>query len=79
MNWENAPRSLTNVFFGDNQIKQYISARKIQRVYLRHYTRRKVAACKIANLAMNCVWKPMCKDGTMGIRPRLDTHALGLE
>ena len=79
MNWENAPRPLTKVFPYTKEYKQYLSARSIQRVYLKHYTRRKVAACKIANLAMNWVWKPMCKDGTMGIRPRLDTQALGLD
>ena len=26
----------------------------------------------------NWIWKPILKDGTLGIRPRLDTLALGL-
>jgi hypothetical protein len=55
------------------------SAIRIQRMYLRHYTRRKVAARKITRGCHNWVWKPKCKDGTMGIRPRLDTLALDIK
>ena len=29
-------------------------------------------------LCHNWIWKPILKDGTLGIRPRLDTLALGL-
>jgi hypothetical protein len=55
------------------------AARKIQRVvYLRHYTRRRVAARKITRGCHAWVWKPMCKDGTIGIRPRLDMKELGV-
>jgi hypothetical protein len=86
INWEGAPSSLTNVYlyFGNRitkiiKLKEYISARRIQRGYLRHYTKRKVAAIKITSHCHAWVWKPMCKDGSIGIRPRLDMAALGIE
>jgi len=80
MNWD-----ITPPYFGSfesyrllNDSKKKMSAIRVQRMYLRHYTRRKVAARKISRAAHNWVWKPKCKDGTMGIRPRLDTLALGI-
>ena len=84
MNWEGAPGSLREVYLWGNgntkkEIKEYISARRIQRGYLRHYTKRKVAAIKITSHCHAWVWKPMCKDGSIGIRPRLDMAALGIE
>jgi hypothetical protein len=88
MNWEGVPDSLKYVhLWYNNTIKKYISARRIkyksarriQRVYLRHYTKRKAAATKITRGCHNWVWKPMCKDGSIGIRPRLDMAALGIE
>jgi hypothetical protein len=83
MNWEGAPSSLRIVYLSGNgngdTIKKYISARRIQRVYLRHYTKRKVAAIKITSHCHAWVWKPKCKDGSVGIRPRLDMAALGIE
>jgi hypothetical protein len=51
---------------------EWEAARRIQSVYLRHYTRRRVAARKITRGCHAWIWKPMCKDGTIGIRPRLD-------
>jgi hypothetical protein len=53
-------------------------ATKIQRVYLKHFTRRKYAAMIISRGCHNWVWKPECKDGTKGIRPRLDMEYLGI-
>jgi hypothetical protein len=51
-------------------------ANKIQRAYLKHFTRRKYAAMIISRGCHNWVWKPECKDGTIGIRPRLDMEYL---
>jgi len=52
------------------------AVKRIQRMYQRHYTTRKVTAIKICNAALNWVWKPICKDGAMGIRLRLDMKDL---
>lgn len=84
-NWKNVPDSLTTVASRfsahgfQQEFKEYKAARRIQRAYLRHYTRRKVAARKIIEGCHAWVWKPICQDGTIGIRPRLDTRELGLE
>ena len=53
-------------------LEQYKAKMKIWRAYLRHYTRRKAAAVKISRATHNWVWKPICKDGTLGIRLRLN-------
>ena len=47
------------------------AAKKIQRVYLKHYTRRKWAAKVIAQGCHNWLYKPKCKDDTIGIVPRI--------
>lgn len=80
-NWKDVPNSLTWIseFTWCTSLEEYKAARRIQRAYLRHYTRRKVAARKIIEGCHAWVWKPVCKDGTIGIRPRLDTRELGLE
>jgi hypothetical protein len=61
---------------GSPQFDKY--ATKIQRVYLKHFTRRKYAAMIISRGCHNWVWKPECNDGTIGIRPRLDMEYLGI-
>ncbi|ARR74948.1 hypothetical protein SAGO17_0028 [Mimivirus AB-566-O17] len=58
--------------------RQHILATIIQNVYKSHYTIRKVAATKITNACHNWVWKPYCNDFSIGIRPRLDMIALGI-
>ena len=78
INFKNSPRTLIKVWGFQTQFKEYKSACKIQRAYLRYYTRRKVAALKITNGCHNWIWKPICKDGTIGIRPRLDLSFLGI-
>jgi Leucine-rich repeat (LRR) protein len=78
INWKNVPDTLERVHGYQQEFEEYKAARRIQRVYLRHYTRRKAAARKIVEGCHNWVWKPKCKDGTIGIRPRLDTLELGL-
>jgi len=82
MNWKNVPYMLEHVNGYNEEFKEYKSARsaarRIQRAYLRHYTRRKAAARKIVEGCHNWVWKPKCKDGTIGIRPRLDLRELGI-
>jgi hypothetical protein len=45
---------------------------RIQLLYLRHLTRRRVAAKKICYAAMRWVWLGKCRDGKMGIRAKLD-------
>ena len=47
-------------------------ALKIARVYKAHYAKRKKAAKIITQGCHNWVWKPICRDGNIGIRPRLD-------
>jgi uncharacterized protein YjbI with pentapeptide repeats len=91
INWKNVPNTLEpsrldsvggirffRVIGYHQEFAKYKAARRIQRAYIRHYTRRKVAATKIVNGCHNWVWKPVCKDGTIGIRPRLDILELGL-
>jgi hypothetical protein len=51
--------------------RSYNAAEKIQKMYLRHYTRRKYAAMIIKSYCHNWRWKPKCKDGSIGIVPRL--------
>jgi len=87
LNWDDTPprmdvidvREVSPMNWGYSDSKKKMSAIRIQRMYLRHYTRRKVAARKITRGCHNWVWKPKCKDGTMGIRPRLDTLALDIK
>lgn len=76
--WQLLAYGLQDFPIDDTRSKKYKAARSIQRAYLRHYTRRKVAARKIVEGCHNWVWKPMCKDGTIGIRPRLDLEELGI-
>ena len=68
--WSKAPNDLS---------PKAIAARQIQRAYLRHYTKRRVAARKITRACHAWIWKPKCKDGTIGIRPRLDMKELGIK
>ena len=49
VNWKNVPTQLIDVSGFEQQFKEYKSASKIQRAYIRHYTRRQVAAYKITN------------------------------
>ena len=58
------------------EFEKYKAATRIQRVWLRKYTKRKYAAKVITDACHNWIWKPLCKDGTIGIRPRLDILAL---
>ena len=43
------------------------------------YSKRVLAAKIITNGCHNWIWKPMCNDGTIGIRPKLDAEFLCLE
>ena len=52
--------------------EKYKMACKIARVYKIHYTKRIKAAAIITEGCHNWVWKPICRDGSIGIRPRLD-------
>ena len=67
--WKDCPNSVTMVFgiadsiyIEDEYHKRLFASRTIKRAYLRHYTRRKAAAIKIGRVALDCVWKPICKD-----------------
>ena len=83
MNFLGAPEHI-QLYYGpfQNEYKAYKkqcnAVRNIQRNYLRHFTRRKYAAMVICRASFNWVWKPVCKDGSIGIRPRLDMLALDL-
>jgi hypothetical protein len=56
--------------------KRYIILKKYQRKIKRRYLQ-KVSAIKIIqNGCHNWIWKPKCKDGTLGIRLRLDCKYL---
>ena len=83
MNFLGAPEHI-QLFYGpfQNEYKAYQkqcnAARVMQRNYLRHFTRRKYASMVICRASFNWVWKPVCKDGSIGIRPRLDMLALDL-
>jgi Leucine-rich repeat (LRR) protein len=84
MNWEGCS---DNIIYYDGPFedeyytykKKSKAARIIQNNYLRHYTKRKYAAKVITEGCHNWVWKPLLKDGTNGIRLRLDLIALGLD
>ena len=72
--WKDCPDKVHIDGLSDKQsyeLREYRSAKKIQRVYLRHYTRRKCAATKVAKGCHNWLYKPRCNDGTIGIVPRL--------
>lgn len=47
-----------------------------QRQVKKWYARRKRKAMIINRACYNWVWKPICKDGTMGIRVKLDLKYL---
>ena len=80
--WEHAPINLKSVYLEGNQLTmswsllQYKSCMKIKKAYKRHYNRRKIAAKIITEACHDWVWKPNCRDGTIGIRPRLDMEYL---
>jgi len=50
-----------------------------QRQVRKWYARRKRKAMIINRACHNWVWKPICKDGTMGIRVKLDLRYLKKE
>lgn len=86
MKWNGCPTGLEKIDSFNNQIinkewtyKKYQSASKIARVYKYHYERRNSSALKIQRGCHNWIWNPLCKDGSIGIRPRLDMIELGIK
>jgi hypothetical protein len=64
--------------FGDFRVKDYTDIKKCTRVITNWYKTHKEAATIVTRGCHNWIWKPFCNDGTIGIRPRLDTRYLGL-
>jgi hypothetical protein len=65
-------------FFSEFEIEDYTKIKKCQRVVIKWYYRRKRKAKLVSNAVHNWVWKPLCRDGSYGVRLRLDTKELGL-
>jgi hypothetical protein len=59
-------------------VQDYTSIKKCSRTIKNWYKTHKEAATIITQGCHNWIWKPFCNDGTIGIRPRLDTKYLGL-
>jgi hypothetical protein len=81
LSWDGCPLNLDSRFYFDNEYsyKEYQMAMKIKHFYKKRHARRKYSANIINSGCYNWVWKPKCKDGSIGIRPRLDMFALGIE
>ena len=60
-------------------LKGYQSIRRIQKRIKRRYKTKIKAMIVIQRGCHNWIWKPLCNDGTIGIRPRLDMIDLGIE
>ena len=60
------------------RVKDYTNIKKCSRTITNYKKRQKEAATVITQGCHNWIWKPLCNDGTIGIRPRLDTRDLGI-
>jgi hypothetical protein len=79
--WDGCPLNLHTIYLdkvNEYSYKQYQMAMKIKQFYKKRHSRRKHYANIINHGCHNWVWSPKCKDGTIGIRPRLDIQALGI-
>jgi hypothetical protein len=63
--------------FEDFEIEEYTCIKKSQQI-IKNWYKPEEAARVITRNCHNWIWKPFCNDGTIGIRPRLDTRDLGL-
>jgi len=70
---DNIPKETINF-----TLKGYNAIKRIQKRMKWRYKRKRNAARIICNGCHNWVWKPLCRDGTIGIRPRLDMISLGI-
>jgi len=66
VNWDWCPLNMKKIYPYAQEYKEYVLLTK------------KKAALVITKGCHNWVWKPRCKDGTIGIRPRLDMKELGI-
>jgi hypothetical protein len=64
--------------FSNFRVKEYTKIKKCTRTINNWYNKCKSAALVITRNCHNWILKPLCNDGTIGIRPRLDTRYLGL-
>jgi hypothetical protein len=60
-------------------LKGYQVVRRIQKRIKRRHANKVKAMTIIQKGCHNWIWKPLCNDGTIGIRPRLDMIDLGIE
>jgi hypothetical protein len=65
--------------FGEFYVKDYTNIKKCTRIVDFWYKTHQEAALVITRNCHNWIWKPLCNDGTIGIRPRLDTLELGIK
>ena len=65
--------------YSDNLVDHMIPLIKLISRVKKWYKKKKQAMIIIERNLFNWVWKPVCNDGTLGVRPRLDIRQLGLE
>jgi hypothetical protein len=66
------------VLFDTFDVKDYTKIKKCQRIMVKWFHRRKRKALIISNAVHDWIWKPLCRDGSYGVRLRLDIKELGL-
>ncbi|KAJ3382203.1 hypothetical protein HDU92_004887, partial [Lobulomyces angularis] len=57
----------------------YQSLKRVQKRLKMRYSAIRRAAKVIHAGCFNWIWKPICNDGSIGIRPRLDLNYFGIE
>jgi Leucine-rich repeat (LRR) protein len=73
--WGNPIQFVDNVtierykkFFGYFGVSDYTKIKKCQRVVIKWYWRRKRSARVVCNAVHDWIWKPLCRDGSYGVR-----------
>ena len=88
---ENLPLGLEDIHYDSDKVKYiddvemsrivftlngYQAIRRLQRRMKVRYRIKNKYAQVIQNGCHNWIWKPLCKDGTIGIRPRIDMNVV---
>ncbi|KAJ3376759.1 hypothetical protein HDU92_009042, partial [Lobulomyces angularis] len=66
-------------FWSEFSLKGYQAVKRIQKRLSRRHKFKINAVRRIQAGCRNWIWKPLCKDGTIGIRPRLDLKHFNIE
>ncbi|KAJ3375910.1 hypothetical protein HDU92_000653, partial [Lobulomyces angularis] len=68
-----------DIVWSEFSLKGYQAVKRIQKRLSRRRKCKINAVRRIQAGCRNWIWKPLCKDGTIGVRPRLDLKHLNID